>query len=415
MRTAQPRLLQVAERGRTACAVRGAGGDTAGVDDVRARRARLVHRQLTAGSATEAARSVVALHATDPATVHLSVLARCPDLTVEDVARELYEQRRLVRMMAMRRTLFVVPAELVAVVHCAASLDVAAVQRRRLLRQLATLPTDPPLPDDLAGWLADVEAGVVEAVERLGVASGAELAQAEPRLRTALLPTTDKAYDVRRAITSQVLVLMGAEGRLVRGRPMGSWTSRQHTWEPARAWWPDGIEPLAPAQARARLVEEYLRRFGPASEADVVWWTGWAKGTTRTALAAVPTTQLAGGLVLADDDGLCDDVEPTAVLLPALDPTPMGWTSRAWFLPEDARQLYDAYGNIGPTAWWDGEVVGGWAVRPDGSVATQLLTDRGSDAELAVAAAAEALAARLDGTVVVPSFRTPLERRLSAG
>ncbi len=211
------------------------------------------------------------LHATDPATVYLSVLARCPVLTVDDVARELYDERRLVRMLAMRRTLFVVPADLVPVVHAAASLDVAASLRRRLLTQLATIPTDPALPDDLAGWLAAIEAGVAEAIEQLGVASGAELARAEPRLRTALLPTTDKAYDVRRAITSQVLTVMGAEGRIVRGRPLGAWTSRQHTWERATTWWPDGIENVEPAKARARLVEEYLRRFGPATEIDVTW------------------------------------------------------------------------------------------------------------------------------------------------
>ncbi len=382
--------------------------------DVSERRARLVDRQLRASSAVDAARAVVVLHATDPATVYLSVLARCPQQTVDDVGRELYDDRRLVRMMAMRRTLFVVPLELVPVVHAAASLDVAATVRRRLLTQLATLPTDPPLPDDLDGWLAGVEQGVTQAIERLGTASGAQLASAEPRLRTALLPTTDKAYDVRRTVTSQVLVLLGAQGRLVRGRPMGTWTSRQHTWEPAAAWWPEGIEPLDPAHARVRLVEAYLRRFGPASEADVAWWTGWSKGATRAALSSLDTTERAGGLVLADDTEPVPAAEPAARLLPALDPTPMGWKERGWFLPEDDRALYDAYGNVGPTVWWGGEVVGGWAVRPDGSVATELLADRGGEARTAVAAAAEALAARLGGTVVVPSFRTPLERRLSS-
>ena len=107
---------------------------------------RLVRRQLSATSTVAAARSVVALHATDPATVYLSVLARGPGLTVDDVARALYDERSLVRMMAMRRTLFVVPSELVPVVHTAASLEVAATQRRRLLSELARLPTDPPLP-----------------------------------------------------------------------------------------------------------------------------------------------------------------------------------------------------------------------------------------------------------------------------
>lgn len=385
------------------------------MDDVALRRARLVRRQLEPrATAADAARSVVVLHATDPASVHLSVLARCPRLTVDDVVRALYEDRLLVRMMAMRRTLFVVPAELVAVVHAAAALDVAATMRRRLVKELTTLPTDPALPADVDGWLAGVEAGALQAAERLGTASGAQLGRAEPRLRTALLPTTDKAYDVRRTITSQVLVLLGAQGRLVRARPLGAWTSRQHTWEPASAWWPDGMEPVEPAVARARLVEQYLRRFGPATEADVAWWTGWALGPTRAALAALDTAELAGGLVLADDAAdAADEPAPVARLLPALDPTPMGWKARQWYLPEDPRPLYDAYGNVGPTVWWGGEVVGGWAVRADGTVATELLVDRGAQAQRAVDAAAEQLRTRLGGTVVVPSFRTPLERRLS--
>jgi hypothetical protein len=220
------------------------------------------------------------------------------------------------------------------------------------------MPTDPPLPADLDGWLAGTQDGVAAAVERLGTATGAELAKAEPRLRTALLPTTDKAYDVRRAITSQVLTLMAMEGRLVRGRPLGSWLSRQHAWEPPTAWWPDGIEPVEPAQARVRLVEEYLRRFGPALETDVAWWTGWAKGATRRALAAVDTVDRAGGLVLADDDVPTDDVAPTAVLLPALDPTPMGWKQRDWLpargLRRAVRRLRQRRPHrlVGRRRWW---------------------------------------------------------------
>lgn len=381
--------------------------------DVAQRRARLVDRQLTATSTAEAARAVVVLHATDPATVFLSVLARCPGLSVDDITREAYAERRLVRLMAMRRTLFAVPTELAPVVHAAAALDVAATLRRGILKQLATLPTDPPLPDDLDGWLAGVEDGVTAAVERLGEASGAELGRAEPRLRTALLPTTEKSYDVRRTIGSQVLTLMGAEGRLVRARPMGAWTTRQHTWEPASARWPGGIEQLDPDAARAALVEAYLRRFGPATETDVVWWTGWGKGAARRALATLATAEHAGGLVMADDVDPTAAREPEAVLLPALDPTPMGWKQRSWYLPEDHGPLFDTFGNIGPTIWWGGEVVGGWAVRPDGSVATELLVDRGDDARRAVDAAARVLVERLAGAVVVPTFRTPLERRLS--
>jgi hypothetical protein len=33
--------------------------------------------------------------------------------------------------------------------------------------------------------------------------------------------------------------------------------------------------------------EQYLRCFGPATEADVVWWTGFSKAEVRKALEAL--------------------------------------------------------------------------------------------------------------------------------
>lgn len=381
------------------------------------RRARLVTRHRldgSAASAVDAARSVVALHASDPATVFLSVLARGHALSLDDVQAEMYDARRLVRLMAMRRTLFVAPLDSVPVIHHAASVDVAAAMRRRLLTQLAEGPTEPALPDDLAGWLAGVEDEVEAHVAAAGPVDGTALAGAVPDLRTALLPRTTKAYDLRRAVTSSVLALMGAEGRLVRGRPSGSWASRRHTWEPVSAWWPGGVPAIDRSRARTQLVEAYLRAFGPATPADVIWWTGWAQGPTRSALAALETVEVADGLLLADDEGPVDVPPPSAALLPALDPTPMGWKRRDWFLPQDHSGLYDRNGNIGPTIWWAGEVVGVWAVRRDGTVATRMLVDRGQQAAAAVAERAADLEERIEGTVVVPSFRTPWERELSS-
>ena len=117
----------------------------------------------------------------------------------------------------------------------------------------------------------------------------------------------------------------------------------------------------------------------------------------------------------ADDADPVAVPEPAAALLPALDPTPMGWKERDWFLPEDRTPLYDRMGNIGPTVWWCGEVVGAWATRPDGTVVTHLLTDRGEAARRAVAVATEQLQPRLGGAVITPAFPTPLATELARG
>ena len=86
-----------------------------GVEERRARLARR-HRlaaEARAASPLEVARSLVALHSTDPSTVFLSIWARTLDFAPADLEEALYDERTLVRMLGMRRTLWVVPRELV--------------------------------------------------------------------------------------------------------------------------------------------------------------------------------------------------------------------------------------------------------------------------------------------------------------
>ena len=104
------------------------------------RRARLVERhrlspEKRARSALAATRSVVVLHSTDAVTVFLSVHARA-DVEPRDVEHELYEERTLVRMLGMRRTLFVVPRELVPIVYAACTRTIAVRERRRLEKMI---------------------------------------------------------------------------------------------------------------------------------------------------------------------------------------------------------------------------------------------------------------------------------------
>ena len=120
------------------------------------------------------------------------------------------------------------------------------------------------------------------------------------------------------------------------------------------------------------------------------------------------------GLVLPDDLELTPEPEPWAALLPALDPTVMGWADRGWYLGEHAPALFDRSGNAGPTVWWEGRVVGGWGQRPDGEVVVRLLEDVGADAAAAVEAETARLQEWLGGVRVTPRFRTPLERELAA-
>jgi hypothetical protein len=57
---------------------------------------------------------------------------------------------------------------------------------------------------------------------------------------------------------------------------------------------------------------------------------------------------------------------------------PHGWKYRDWFLGIDHRTVFDRAGNIGPAVWWNGEIIGSWAVTAAGEIRTRLLADRGS-------------------------------------
>ena len=118
------------------------------------RRARLgVRHRLArkAASVEEAARAVVALHATDPATVFLSAGARLTAPGPEPVERALYEERTLTRMTGMRRTMFVVPADLVPVVQHSSTRAIAVRERRSLVKVLTENGRDEAWLDDVAG------------------------------------------------------------------------------------------------------------------------------------------------------------------------------------------------------------------------------------------------------------------------
>jgi hypothetical protein len=109
-------------------------------------------------------RALVALHATDPASVYLSVLARSPASTLADVSAAMYCRRTLVRWMAMRRTLFLLPRADVPVVQAAISTPLAAVLRRRLISQLIRNGTEPPVDGDLETWLSSLQGRVEHAL-----------------------------------------------------------------------------------------------------------------------------------------------------------------------------------------------------------------------------------------------------------
>jgi hypothetical protein len=391
-------------------------------------------RQGAPAGPADVTRKLVALHATDPATVYLSVRARAaPEVTPTEISDCLYKRRELVRMLGMRRTMFVLPAEVVPMVQAAVT-DPIARDQRALLIKLLTQSGNVSEPE---AWLGDVEHSVLRLLaERGGSATAAELTAAEPRLQTRLMLAAGKAYQATPNVTSRVLFVLAAQGRLVRGQPLGSWLSQQYRWALAEHWLPGsdgsgasdgsrGADRADSASARAELARKWLATFGPAPLSDLKWWTGWTMAQVRGAVREIDAAEVevgtgdgadeeaVRGLVLADDLHETPDPGEWIALLPALDATVMGWSDRSWFLGSHGAALFDQTGNAGPTVWHNGRIVGGWAQRADGEVVLRLLEDVGAQATNMIEAEAERLADWLGEVRVIPRFRTPLERELS--
>ncbi len=362
------------------------------------RRARLGARHGLATphrDADEAATAAVGLHSSDPATVYLSVRARCDGFAVGDLEDALYERRSLVRMLGMRRTLFVVPLEVAAEMDAACTRALAGTEHARLARMLE----DQGIAPDGARWVERVERATLAAITARGEATAGELGEDVPELRLKLTFGEGKTWAGTVGLSTRVLFLLATKGLIVRARPLGTWLSSQYRWAPTERWIGGRLSSLETEDAATRLARRWLRSYGPGTLADLKWWTGWTVALTRRALAA------AGAVEVEVGDG-------PAYLLPALDPTVMGWKERDWYLGGHRPVLFDRNGNAGPTVWWNGHVVGGWGQRPDGELAVRLLENPGAEARSLIDAAAGRLAAWLGDRVITPRFRTPVEKEL---
>ncbi|MDH4117548.1 MAG: winged helix DNA-binding domain-containing protein [Acidimicrobiia bacterium] len=373
------------------------------------RRARLGirhHLAAPAGTPEAVAGDLLGLHSSDPATVYLSAWCRLRDFDTPTLEHPLYAARTLVRVLGMRRTMFVLPRHLAGIVDAACSRRLAPPQRTRLVGLLSEHVDGEP-----EAWLDRVMNETLRSVRARGEATAAELKQDVPEL--ALQIGYGQGIF---GIVTRILFQLAVEGQIVRAKPKGSWRSSLYSWAATEAWLGEPLPEIDESEARTTLVGAWLRSFGPATLEDIVWWTGLPKGmivSAVTALDAAPVQLTEGpGLVLPDDLATTDPPPPWIGLLPALDPTTMGWKRRGWYLGPHGTALFDRNGNAGPTIWVDGRVVGGWAQLPDGRVVYRLLEPIGRAAAEAIDAKVEQLQAWLEPDVVTPRFRTPLEREL---
>ena len=389
---------------------------TVGVEERRARLARR-HRLLPEDRTDDVAAiadSLVALHSTDPVTVHLSAMVRMAHPSVAAVERALYDDRSVVRHHAMRRTLWVATPDVVRLMHAAATRRLAGAEHRRLVRLLGESGVDDP-----EAWLADARAQVLAALHEHGPLTARSIGARVPAVTHKIVMAPGKKWSATVSAHTRVLLQLGFEGAVLRSRPTGTWINGAYTYAATDSWLAGGLGGPEERPAARDLALRWLQAFGPGTATDLQWWAGWTAATTRSALADCGAVEVAlaegPGWVAPGDEEPPEAVGPWVALLPGLDPTTMGWKQRDWYLPSSAAHAFDRMGNAGPTVWVDGEVAGVWVQAPDGEIRTHLFTDLPAGRRREVDRRAAEVAAMVGETRFTVRFPSPVSAALVAG
>ncbi len=297
---------------------------------------------------------VVGLHATSPTTPYLLLHERIRGFGFADLEDAVYKRRDLVRLKAMRGTVFLLSRRLAPLVFAATRAATLASDRR---------------------WLGtNDEAYARVAPKVLAALAGKSFTVAE--LRKTLGADADLAG---------VVAMLCDEGRIVRDRPLGSRSStfRYRAWGDA---FPGvSLDEWDETAATRELVRLYLDGYGPVSRADLIWWTGLPARRIDDALhnlgeelVTVSVAGLGDGLLMtpfALDQTTA--IEPRAVavnLLPMLDPYTMGYKDRGRLLdPALNEAVVDRGGNVTSVVVVDGRIVGVWDLTEEPNAAVRVL------------------------------------------
>ena len=365
-----------------------------------------------------AAASVVVLHASDSPSVFLQARARMTASSPAEIERELYEDRTVLRVLAMRRTLFLVPVADVPMIHAAASRAVAADRAQADHRDAGQRgSSDRTRPPCSRSWRRP---GLPRCVER-GEATTAELTGARPpprpedHARARQVARRRRSASRRRSSsTSRWTAGSAAAARAAPGSPASSAGAR------SSAGFPTGSPRCLSTTPGRSSSGGGFGRSARAPCDDIKWWTGWTVAATKQALAAVDAVEVdldggAFGYVLPEDLEASEPPEPWIALLPALDATTMGWKVRDWYLGPTARRCSTGTATPGrPSGSTGGSSGAGRSGRLARSRCACSRTS-GSDTRRAIDREAARLAEWIGTASARSSFPTPLETELKAG
>jgi hypothetical protein len=331
-------------------------------------------------------KEMVGLPGEPPLIPFLAAYARLANFSPADLLTELYQNRRLIQSILMRSASYVVATEDFLTLHAATARqhnqDFNSEFRLWGLDNSEVEALEKPILEAIGDQPATAEA----IIKRLPPSLVRELSQTS---RGGRVSATNNVALILRWLAAKGSLVASQEMLVDPGamqfEPSDSAQDRtaSHlkveslTYAPLPTWYPGLDLTTAPseAEAQAALVQAYLAAFGPATEADISFWTGFGKSETAravNALASKTTLTLVEGipgmlLLLKEQAEALQATQPPSPpivnILPDDDPFVTAHrASRARYFSDQKlqRHIFNSSGAAQPTIVVNGQIVGTW-------------------------------------------------------
>jgi hypothetical protein len=297
----------------------------------------------------------IALHSTDYSTPYISLWARVNEFDPKNLFNDLNDPFNALRMRLFRGTIFVIHRRNVNNIFAASKifLDSILKQNEKFLVK--------------AGFdLVSIEQEVIRLL-----ASQKELSANELKK---LLPEHLKGEYL-----SYALRYFEFAGKLVRTNHRYL-TDRAIRYGLMAEWFPEIAEnELDPEQALQSLIFQYIKKFGPVCLDDLSWWLSITKTMARKNLDSLKEQLVtldfhSQKYYIEEEDHqnfdqftIDENRLPVINFLPYEDHFPKAYFIRNWFLSDDVAPLVYKEGvifrgQIFPSIWLNGEIIGGWEI-----------------------------------------------------
>jgi hypothetical protein len=304
-----------------------------------------------ASSVLDVVRDAVGLHATDPRTTYVALWSRMKGFGKEMLDRELHDRRTLIRIYAMRGTLFLFSRDMAPVAFGA-----TRYKRHTAENVIKEWDLDPKEIDR-------VERAILDALKN-GPLTSREVHNIVPKELKKIHTHAEGKTVFNWTNVRLALRTLEYAGKIFSGKRQGdSNIFGENVYSVS------DIDLIGEKDAKRKLVSWYIAAYGPVTLDDISWWLNYTKGESDRILRSLKTESLTINGLDREHFMLRDDYERLkrfdgkpkgCVMLYYEDPYTKAYRHRQRLVDDEYDDQFYVGGSSMPCMMVDGRVVGVW-------------------------------------------------------